>query len=96
MLKPRGLRWPFGAGFFRNDKNMAFISDENDMEKLTAAITIKVTPDHLAIIERLAINDGVTVSDWMSSASVQRINEMHEQHLSLASIFSGAVRSDNH
>ena len=33
---------------------MAFISDDNDMDKLTAAITIKVTPDHREIIERLA------------------------------------------
>ena len=88
MLTPRGLRWPFGAGFFRNDKN--------DMEKLTAAITIKVTPDHRAIMDRQSLDDGVTVSDWIRSVAVQRINDMHEQHLSLASIFSGAVRSDNH
>ena len=73
---------------------MAFLSDETDMDKLTAAITIKVTPDHLAIIERLALHDGVTVSDWIRSVAVQRINDMHEQHLSLASIFSGAGRSD--
>lgn len=73
---------------------MAYLTDETDMEKLTAAITIKVTPEHKAVLERLALHDGVTVSDLMRGVAVRLVNEKHEQHLSLAAIFGGIALAD--
>ena len=73
---------------------MAYLEEETDMEKLTAAITIKVTPEHKAVLERLALHDGVTVSDLMRGVAVRLVNEKHEQHLSLAAIFGGSGMAD--
>ena len=73
---------------------MAYLQNEADVDKLTAAITIKVTPDHKAILERLALHDGVTVSDLLRGVAVRLVNEKHEQHLSLAAIFGGAASTD--
>lgn len=73
---------------------MAYLTDETDMEKLTAAITIKVTPEHKAVLERLAIHDNVTVSDLLRGVAVRLVNEKHDQHLSLAAIFGGISLAD--
>lgn len=73
---------------------MAYLPDENDMEKLTAAITIKVSPEHKAVLERLALHGGITVSDFAREALVRLVNDRYEEHLSLAAIFGGVSMAD--
>lgn len=74
---------------------MGYLTDEYDMEKLTAPITVKFTTRQKEVLERLAIHSGVTVSDMLRESAIKMVNEKHLEHLSLANIFADLPPSDN-
>lgn len=75
---------------------MAFLLDWSDMDKLTAAVTVKLTEDQKTILERIALCDDTTVSDLLRCAAARIVEEKHQQHLSLMAIFGSAPASDKH
>ena len=73
---------------------MAFIKDESDMDKLTAVMTVRVTPEVKETMERLAMRKGKNSSDEARKLFIGYINDAYEDCVSLESIFRAGRMSD--